>query len=188
MSIRQQSCHYLTVWSVALYFPDAQRLHDMHIFDGVLHPDSVFLHPRYGPTLRGCDGHSMFEHVELLEDVLAPYPEVRIVLSTSWVRRYRGSLVRVARGLTPGLRRRVVGATFHSAMSAVEFGQMSRGMQVWQDVMRRKPSVWIALDDYEHWPEWCAEHLVRSDPVLGISEPAVLAELRSKLAAMSPEA
>lgn len=121
----------------------------------------------------------------LLEDVLTPYPDLCIVLSTSWVRRYRGSIGRVSRRLTPGLQARVIGATYHSAMDREEFAAAPRGMQIWADVLRREPQAWLALDDdWLHWPTWCRDHLVRTDPVLGISEPTVLAELRTKLANM----
>ncbi|MFC5431081.1 HAD domain-containing protein [Paraburkholderia denitrificans] len=58
-------------------------------------------------------------------------------------------------------------------------------MQIWSDVLRRKPKAWLALDDDDSgWPEWCPDSLVRTDPDLGISEPAVLAELQAKLVAM----
>ncbi|TGP40593.1 hypothetical protein EN871_27950 [bacterium M00.F.Ca.ET.228.01.1.1] len=154
-------------------------------WDGVLHPESVFLLHKRGPTLMDAPGHRLFEHCELLEEVLAPYPDLRIVLSTSWVRRYRGSIRRLSRKLSPGLQARVIGATYHSAMDPHEFAAAPRGMQVWTDVLRRKPSAWLALDDdYLHWPPWCRDRLVRTDPVLGISEPSVLAELRTKLAKM----
>ncbi|MEK6316304.1 hypothetical protein DID96_02665 [Burkholderia sp. Bp8963] len=151
-------------------------------YDGVLHPENVFLLHRRGPTLQNSPGHQLFEHCALLEELLASYSDVRIVLSTSWVRRYRGSIHRVSRRLTPGLQARVIGATYHSRMDVAEFSQAPRGMQIWADVLRRTPSAWLALDDdYLHWPAWCREQLVRTDPLLGISEPHVLAELKRKL-------
>lgn len=154
-------------------------------FDGVLHPESVYLLHRRGPTLMDAPGHVLFEHCGLLEETLLPYPELRIVLSTSWIRRYRGSVRRVSRRLTPDLQARVVGATYHSAMGAEEFAAAPRGMQIWADVLRRKPVDWLALDDdYLHWPSWCREQLVRTDSMHGISEPSVLADLKAKLATM----
>ncbi|SIT39477.1 conserved hypothetical protein [Paraburkholderia piptadeniae] len=101
----------------------------------------MYLYRKHGPQLFNCPGHALFEHCALLEETLAPYPEVSIVLSTSWVRRYRGSIRRVSRRLTPALRARVIGSTYHSRM----------------------------------------------DPVLGISAPHVLEELKTKLEAMSRE-
>lgn len=154
-------------------------------WDGVLHPESVYLLHRRGPVLLDAPGHRLFEHCLLLEQMLAPYPDVRIVLSTSWVRRYRGSIRRLARKLTSGLQARVVGATYHSRMDREEFAAAPRGMQIWSDVLRRKPSAWLALDDDdEGWPAWCRENLIRTDPVLGISKPSVLADLKTKLEQM----
>ncbi|MFG6728525.1 HAD domain-containing protein [Burkholderia pseudomallei] len=152
--------------------------------DGVLNPESVYRSRKAGPWIFGAPGHRLFEHADLLADLLEPYPHVRIVLSTSWVRVYR-SVRKVARKLPPRLRSRVVGATYHSRMDPAEFVAAPRGMQVWADVLRRKPTDWLALDDdYLHWPAWCRDNLVRTDPMLGISEPGVLAELQTKLAKM----
>jgi hypothetical protein len=151
-------------------------------FDAVLHPQSVYVKRRVGPFLWNAPGHQLFENVLLLEEVLTPYPNVRIVLSTSWVRRYRGSIARVTRRFTPKLRARAIGATFHSAMDAAAFADVPRGMQIWSDVLRRRPVSWLAIDDDdEGWPAWCRHKLIKTHDVFGISEPSVLAELRSKL-------
>lgn len=50
-------------------------------FDGVLHPDAAFL-VKGRPTLK-AEGQ-LFMWAPLLVDVLADFPEVQIVLSTSW--------------------------------------------------------------------------------------------------------
>ncbi|CAB3752448.1 HAD domain-containing protein [Paraburkholderia humisilvae] len=154
-------------------------------FDGVVQPESVYFYPRLGPVLVNAPGHELFEHVWLLEQELAPYPDVQIVLSTSWVRRYHGSIARVSRRLTPSLQERVIGATFHSRMDEREFAAAPRGVQIWADVVRRKPLDWLALDDDgAQWPAWCRDKLVQTDEILGISAPEVLEELRTKLTAM----
>jgi hypothetical protein len=125
----------------------------------------------------------LFEHAALLARCMAPYPALRIVLSTSWVRVFRG-VQKAARRLPPELRARVVGATFHSRMDPRWFRSQPR-VQVWGDVCRRQPEAWLALDDDDAgWPDVCRDHLVRTDPVLGISAPSVLAELRARLATM----
>ncbi len=145
---------------------------------------SVHLAGRVGSPLYAAptDGLALSDHARLLEDVLAPYPRARIVLSTSWVRHYRGSIRRVSRGLTPALRERGVGATFHSRMDLSVFNDVPRGSQVWSDVLRCKPDAWLALDDdVENWPSWCEDRRVRTDPVLGISAMATLAKSKPKL-------
>lgn len=111
---------------------------------------------------------------------MRPYPEIRIVLSTSWVVRLGYS--RTAKRLPPSLRERVIGATFHTRMNEHEFHSHPRGMQVWLDVTRRKPAQWLALDDtWEDWPLWCLENYVRTDPDEGIGAPEVTASIVEKL-------
>ena len=152
-------------------------------YDGVAHHENVWWHPRRGPYIKAGPEFTLFQHAELLVDVLEPYPEVLVVLSTSWVRQY--SYSKAAKRLTPALRARVIGATFHSAMHEEGFVATPRGLQVWADVLRRQPRDWLAIDDdCLHWPAWCREKLVRTHDELGISEPRVLAELKTKLALM----
>ncbi|MFM0031771.1 HAD domain-containing protein [Paraburkholderia madseniana] len=153
-------------------------------YDGVLHPEGVYNWPGKGPYIANPPGHRLFEHAALLERVLLPYPDVRIVLSTSWVRVYRG-VVKPARWLPQSLRSRVIGATFHTKMDKGSFDDSSRGMQIWSDVLRRRPDKWIAVDDDDlGWPPWCRENLVLTHEILGISKSEVLAELETKLATM----
>jgi hypothetical protein len=153
-------------------------------FDGVLHPENVRRGPDTGPYVASPPGHALFEHAALLAQCLEPYPKLRIVLSTSWVRVFR-SVRKVARRLPPALRRRVVGATFHGEMNPAWFRSVPRGLQVWGDVCRRQPTAWLALDDdADGWPAVCRAQLVHTDPILGISAPAVLEELRARLASM----
>ena len=127
-------------------------------FDGCLHPEEVVRHPEKGIRLMR-PGHELFEHAPLLETLLEPYPDLAIVLSTTWVRHlgYR----RAVSYLTPGLQRRVIGATYHRRMDQGAFLGLSRGQQVLADVGRRRPSAWLALDDdHEDWPEHVRNRLV----------------------------
>lgn len=152
-------------------------------YDSPLHHENVWWHPRRGPYIKAGPEFSLFQYVNLLAEVLDPYPDLRIVLSTSWVRRYTFS--KAAKRLPPSLRERVIGATYHSEMHEASFAATPRGLQIWADVLRRRPRDWIALDDDDlHWPAWCREKLVRTHDELGISEPNVLAELKTKLAMM----
>ena len=152
-------------------------------YDGVLHHENVLWHPKIGAYLSAPDGYVLFQHAELLERMLAHYPQVQIVLSTSWVRRY--GCARSAKQLRPSLRSRVIGATFHSRMNELEFGEMPRGLQVWEDVLKRQPRAWLALDDdYVDWPELCLENFVKTHPREGLSDLAVLEEFARKLREM----
>lgn len=152
-------------------------------YDGVLHHESVLWDPKIGAYLSAPEGYVLFQHVELLEQLLAPYPQVQIVLSTSWVRRYGCS--KSAKNLRPGLRSRVIGATYHSSMREHEFTALPRGLQVYSDVAKRRPRDWLALDDVtEGWPEHALPHYVRTHEHQGISDPAVLTEFKEKLGRM----
>lgn len=151
-------------------------------YDGVLHHENCRWNKKKGPILRAPPGYTLFQHADLLSQTLRPYPELKIVLSTSWVRR-RG-FHRAARRLPAELRARVIGATWHSENKSIEneWISASRGMQVWGDVVRRNPSRWIALDDdYIGWPKWALENLIQTDEVMGISEPRVMERLKLAL-------
>ena len=148
-------------------------------FDGVLHPEYCYWHPRKGPYLK-APGHSLFEHLALLERLLDPHPAVRIVLSTTWVQTYMFSAT--ARKLGPALRPRVVGATFHTGMNKEGFRDMPRGLQVLGDVARRQPSAWLALDDDPTgWPSDTQDKLVLTHGLHGLGEDRAQLELKTKL-------
>jgi hypothetical protein len=153
-------------------------------FDGVLHHENCLWHPKRGAYLDAPERYSLFQHSPLLEQMLTPYPDMRIVLSTSWVLRYGCSVT--AERLPPALRDRVIGGTFHSRhMSADDFRWMPRGQQVFEDVLRRRPREWLALDDNsEGWPVNHAHRHVLTDAYEGISAPEVRAEIEHKLKEM----
>lgn len=156
-------------------------------YDGVLHPEDVRRHPRKGIRLgAGGAGHRLFEHCAVLAELLAPFPAVGVVLSTSWVRVLGFDKAR--RKLPRALRDRVVGATFHSAMDRGLFMEMPRGVQVMGDVGRRRPSAWLALDDDEEgWPTEWRHALIATHPVLGMGAPGVKDELAQRLRLLSVE-
>lgn len=150
-------------------------------FDGVLHHENCLWHPRRGAYLVAPERYRLFQHSALLEEVLEPYPAVAIVLSTSWVRRY--GCYATAKRLPDRLRQRVVGATFHSRkMIEGDFTHMHRGEQVFNDVLRRQPRNWLALDDdAQGWPAEQIDRFVQTNPYEGISDPSVLSEFKQKL-------
>ena len=153
-------------------------------FDGVLHHENVHRHPRRGIYLEAPPEFTLFQHAALLETLLESYPAVRIVLSTSWVRVLGYS--RSVKSLPAGLRERVIGATYHSQMNERLFTQLPRGVQVLEDVARREPLDWLAVDDTgAGWPKEHLQRLVLTDEQLGLSAPGIQArldELLKKLA------
>lgn len=154
-------------------------------YDGVLHNEDVRWHPRRGVYMHP-PGFTLFEHAALLDELLLPFQDLDIVLSTSWVRKY--GYHRSAKVLPPGIRRRVIGATFHSRMDRDEFVLLQRGQQVFEDMLRRRPGDWLAIDDVgEGWPPEGRDRVVVTDATLGISSPEAMRSIRSNLQRMYPE-
>lgn len=149
-------------------------------YDGVLHHENVLWSHTIGAYLSAPDHYKLFQHLDLLEALLAPYPQVRIILSTSWVHRY--GCAKAARQLGPRLRQRVVGATLRSLVNQALFLGKPRGLQVWEDVQRRKPRDWIALDDDGNgWPLETTGKFIKTHDKDGISHPEVLAKFMAGL-------
>jgi len=117
---------------------------------------------------------------QLLDRHLQQLPDLRIVLSTSWAVHYGFS--RAADRLPEGLRRRAIGSTWHSQMNRQVFDTTPRGLQVIQDLQRRKPTAWFALDDDpEGWPAWTQPYLVQTDGAVGISTPIAQVQIQDQL-------
>lgn len=149
-------------------------------YDGVTHVDTVYWSPKRGIDI-GTPGRVLFEWAPILEQLLEPHPDVKIVLSTSWVRIRSFNFAK--RQLSPLLQERVIGATFHNRfMRDDEFVCLPRGVQIANDVFRRGPQAWFALDDdYLGWPDWCRDNLIRTDGARGISAPAIQEAIRLML-------
>ncbi|MDO8776454.1 MAG: HAD domain-containing protein [Burkholderiaceae bacterium] len=163
------------------------RGHDGYVlyldYDGVLHHENCLWHPKLGPYLSAPARYTLFQHAELLAQLLAPYPDVKIVLSTTWIRRY--GVATSTKRLPEALQRRVVGGTFHSRhMREDEFQYLLRGQQVIADVQRRQPRDWLALDDDEEGWGALAHHHVLTHMYEGLSDSEVLATFKAKLEAM----
>ena len=158
-------------------------------FDGVLHPDAAYL-VKGRPTLKG-EGH-LFMWAPLLVDVLSNSTDVQIVLSTSWAREL--SYSRACGWLPQELRTRVIGATWHSAMSFKREGfrslstwwdEATRYQQIKRYVARAALTEWLAIDDQpEGWGADDLDKLVKTDSDTGLSDPAILAVLVERLDAL----
>lgn len=149
-------------------------------YDGVLHHEAVYFHPKQGIYM-GAVGRQLFEWMPILEELLAPHPDVAIVLSTSWVRVKRFAFAK--KQLSAQLQARVIGATFHHGeMRKDEFVFLSRGQQIANDVSRRGPKSWFAIDDDDFgWPDWCRENLIKTDGSRGISQAEVQRKISARL-------
>lgn len=153
-------------------------------FDGVLHPDAVYLRLNGQVELR-ADGH-LFMWSDRLVAALQSYPDVRIVLSTSWVR-HRG-YQRARKSLPIDLAAKVIGATWHSAMGKgwpdyIHWDDQTRFEQIAAYLSRLPaPVPWLAIDDDDRgWPNEHRQHLVHTDAMLGLSAENAQADLISRL-------
>lgn len=146
-------------------------------YDGVLHPDEVY---RVRGRIILCHEGRLFEWAPLLAECLEPYPAVRIVLSTSWVRVL--SFNEARERLPNALAERVVGATWHSSMNQNWWLGLSRYQQIHLHARRHRVERWLAVDnDNEGWPREQAHRLVLTDSILGIAPPDSLSLLRNRL-------
>lgn len=149
---------------------------------GVLHPSEslyLLLHGRAS----SADGHRPYEAVPLLERVLAGWPEVRIVLTSTqpWAK----GLEPVLRELGPTLAPRVLGYTYEDLTTRLRFGRRQLPLSnedywrcVKSDLVRLhvewlRPSAWIAVDDETIlWSDLeRAQHLVAVDGDKGLLDP-----------------
>jgi len=150
-------------------------------FDGVLHPDAVYL--VQGKVVLKMDGFSLFGFADVLVDELKPYPDVKIVLSTSWVPTFK-CFDKVKGHLPDELSAKIVGATYHSGFSKQEWRCMTRYQQIRRYVTRANLSEgdWIAVDnDAQGWPEDKCGNLVLTDDYGGLSDASAQADLAEKL-------
>jgi hypothetical protein len=142
-------------------------------YDGVLHADDVY-RTKKGIALKS--GGALFEHAHVLAAAIEPHPEVKIVLSTSWVRELGFS--RAKKYLSEVLQARVRGSTYHTGYEADEFigtpwTSLTRYEQIARHVARHNLTNWLAVDnDNEGWPESLAHRLVHTDGWLGLGDPA----------------
>ncbi len=153
-------------------------------FDGVLHPDAVFLRLNGEIELRADGGLLMW--ADRLSAALEPYPDSRIVLSTSWARHLGFS--RARKVLPADLAARVVGATWHSAMGKgwpdyIPWDNQTRFDQIAAYLSRLPaPVPWLAIDDDDRgWPDAQRGHLVYTDGMTGLSAEGAQADLSRKL-------
>lgn len=146
--------------------------------DGVLHP--------YGtPVLSGA-GYTRWDLPEiflwrpLLEAALEPYPDVAIVISSSW--RFMCD--------DGDLRNRVLGPRLASRFAGItgdENGGLTRAEEVLECVDMHELTRWVALDDDETVKRAESEErrFVWCPPDRGIAHPTALMRLRRRLQEMT---
>jgi hypothetical protein len=129
-------------------------------YDGVLHPD---------PCL---DGSRLFENAPRLAETLAPYPEVGVVLSTSWRNVKKGR--ELLEPLPQALRLRILGRTpnfseFNPPAALIPYRRQAECVQ-WLVQHNMADCTWWALDDRADWFRPYSENLLQCDPRIGFDE------------------
>jgi hypothetical protein len=154
-------------------------------YDGVLHPADVRVtksEPEQPRVYLGGrpSNHPLFEHVPLLERLLVPFPDLKILLSTSWVRALGYEFA--VQQLPLALRELVVGTIWHGAL--LKYPPRTRYDAIQTDATSRGLGQWLALDDdAEGWPEDQRYRLIApNNSWYGLAQPGVAAELAGALA------
>ena len=152
-------------------------------YNGVLHDSQVMRNRKRGLYLAKPD-KKFFEWMPILDELLAPIDDLKIVLSTSWVRAVDFDTAKYE--LSPTLRERVIGSTFHHpGLTQSVFDTMPRGQQIVDDVLRRQPTKWFAIDDDAFgWPAAYRDRLIETQGALGIADPAVQIAIEAMLATL----
>ena len=148
----------------------------MHIyldFDGVLHPDEVYV--VRGKVVLKAEG-SLFMWAPRLAEALTDRTDVCIVLSTSWVREVGFDAAKLA--LPSAIQEKVIGSTYHSKMCG-DWYSKSRYQQIAGDRSRRGiDQRWLAIDDdVEGWPESARGNLIQTHPDRGLGDDAAFTRL-----------
>lgn len=156
-------------------------------FDGVLHSSEVYLIRRQ-PVLRAEEGMTLFQHAPLLVDALGERPDIRIVLSTSWVARL--GFDHAKSYLPATLQARVIGATWHRHAGLLKNDRflLSRYVQIESYVRRHRLAHWLAIDDdAKGWPATERHHLVHcTDESSGVSNKVVYSRLMAAMHSGTP--
>lgn len=159
--------------------------------DGVLHRGDVLRDPDTSEITTEFSLYDLFEFEPLLASLLEPYPDVKIVLSTSWITMPDG-VHEVTSRMSESMLPRVIGNTFsESKLPASAWNRMRRGIQI-RDYCARHgidKSDWIALDDRKDgFDEGFEDNLIRTYPYAGLGDISALREIRSKMIQWACEA
>lgn len=151
-------------------------------FDNCLHACDAY--KTAGGIVPGDPSATFIEFAGVLETLLAPYPALRIVLSTSWVEAIGFEAALNSLPLA-SLRARVVGSTFSPGEDFLgAWWEISRGQQVRRHVQRHGIRKWFALDDMREGFEGVERSLVHCQPGVGLGDKDVQKLFADRLATM----
>lgn len=124
---------------------------------------------------------ALFEFVPVLDELLNPYPDIEVVLSSDW------SLVlgtEFTRDSIPSsqLQKRIVGATVDGCtFNPLVWPVLTRGGQILDYVERNAPLSWLAVDDRTDGFEAHRDRLVHCQTDVGLGDAAVVEQFRERL-------
>lgn len=142
-------------------------------FDGVMH---AYGEPALDENFQLLSNPNLFCWRPILEEILCPHAEVRIIVSSDWRRLFDDD--NLARLLGPTLGPRFLGV--------VETFKDSRAAEILAEVTRRRLDKWLALDDHPSVVKASKKdkRFIACQPGLGLSSLDVQAQLRSRLASL----
>lgn len=156
-------------------------------YDGTLHVGHALLDTTTGEVTLDS-GRPPLEFASLLAEMLEPYPEVEIVLTTSWLQNL--PLDQVTSYLPHELARRVVGTTLgiKPRLSYVLDGS-ERTYIITSYAFGKSLKNWLAIDDSVHrahqfgrMPGELVDHFLLLDSARGLSDEAAQCRIRDWLA------
>ena len=159
-------------------------------FDGTLHVGNAYIDENGEISLD--TGRPLLEFAPLLVERLEPYPNVEIVLTTSWARRLPAE--RVIAYLPPELRPRVVGTTSNiKPRRSYVLDGTERTHIIISYVYGKRLKHWLAIDDavfgaerFGREPGELVDHFLLLDPMRGINDESALQRIREWLIECTP--
>ncbi|MFM0617008.1 HAD domain-containing protein [Paraburkholderia nemoris] len=128
-------------------------------------------------------GRPPFEYAPCLVDVLAPWPQVQIIVTTSWLQTLGAE--KTIELLPDELRRRVMGTTLGTPPRLGEIKDgTAKTMSVIRHAAKHGLTRWLALDD-EAWgvPSDFEQHFLHTDSETALGAPEARKHLREWLEA-----
>lgn len=144
-------------------------------FDGVLHAVGE---EALDENFRLIANPNLFCWRPILEQVLAPYPSVQILVSSDWRHLFDDESLASLLGAILGPR----------VFGAVDTFQNSRAEEILREAVRRHVDYWLAIDDHPSVAkarEAGDSRFIVCSPSTGLSNPKVQRELRRKLAELT---
>lgn len=123
----------------------------------------------------------LFEYVPILDDLLSPYPDIEIILSSDWSLVFGTGATRKVMP-SSSVQARIVGATYDGCdFDSRLWPVLTRGGQVLDYVGRNQPLRWLAVDDRTDGFEAVRDRLVHCQTEVGLGDSAVVEQFRERL-------